>query len=77
MGRRPSNESREQKEKQEAKDKYWKLHAQGKTQEAKADLARLAKIREEREAAQARRKAETEGKHSAYVGMGIDGLTFG
>lgn len=65
VGLRLSNESREQKEKQEAKDKYWKLHAAGKTQEAKADLARLAKIRAEREAAQARRKAETEGKRSA------------
>lgn len=64
-GRRLSNESREQKEKQEAKANYWKLHAQGKTHEAKADLARLAKIRAEREAAQARRKAETEGKQTA------------
>ena len=38
------------------------LHAQGKTDEAKADLARLAKIRAERDAAQAKRKAEAEGK---------------
>ncbi|KAF8225349.1 hypothetical protein L208DRAFT_1306667, partial [Tricholoma matsutake] len=52
---------REQKEKQEAKDRYWKLHVQGKTQEAKADLSRLAKIRAERDAAQAKRKAEAEG----------------
>jgi hypothetical protein len=35
---------------------------QGKTQEAKLDLARLAKIKAEREAAQAKRKAEAEGK---------------
>ncbi|KAI6134346.1 casein kinase substrate phosphoprotein PP28-domain-containing protein [Pisolithus croceorrhizus] len=53
---------REAKEKQEAKDRYWKLHAAGKTMEAKADLARLQKIREEREAAQAKRKAEAEAK---------------
>lgn len=53
---------REQKEKQEAKDRYWKLHVQGKTQEAKADLSRLAKIRAERDAAQAKRKAEAEAK---------------
>jgi len=53
---------REQKEKQEAKDRYWKLHVQGKTDEAKADLSRLAKIRAEREAAQAKRKAEAESK---------------
>lgn len=58
-------ESREQKEKQEAKDKYWKLHVQGKTDQAKTDLARLARIRAEREEAQAKRKAETEGS-SAY-----------
>ena len=38
------------------------LHVQGKTQEAKSDLSRLAKIRAEREAAQAKRKAEAEGK---------------
>lgn len=74
--------SREQKEKQEAKDRYWKvtlgccltiifflsrpiqLHVQGKTQEAKADLSRLAKIRAERDAAQAKRKAEADGLYS-------------
>lgn len=38
------------------------LHTEGKTDEAKADLARLAKIRAEREAAAAKRKAEAEGK---------------
>jgi hypothetical protein len=37
------------------------LHAQGKTDQAKSDLARLAKIRAEREEAQAKRKAEAEG----------------
>lgn len=37
------------------------LHAAGKTDEAKNDMARLAKIRAEREAAQAKRKAEAEG----------------
>ncbi|KAF8797546.1 hypothetical protein BYT27DRAFT_7228913 [Phlegmacium glaucopus] len=57
-----SRREREQKEKQEAKDRYWKLHVQGKTDEAKADLSRLAKIRAEREAAQAKRKAEAEAK---------------
>ncbi len=34
---------------------------QGKTDEAKSDLSRLAKIRAEREAAQAKRKAEADG----------------
>ena len=38
------------------------MHEQGKTEQAKSDLARLAKIRAEREAAAAKRKAETEGK---------------
>ncbi|KAJ8469150.1 hypothetical protein ONZ51_g9181 [Trametes cubensis] len=52
----------EAKEKKEAQERYWKLHAQGKTDQAKADLARLAKIRAEREAAQAKRKAEAEAK---------------
>ncbi|KAH9921128.1 casein kinase substrate phosphoprotein PP28-domain-containing protein [Fomitopsis serialis] len=55
---------RDEKEKKEAKERYWKLHEQGKTEEAKSDLARLAKIRAEREAAQAKRKAETEAKAS-------------
>jgi Casein kinase substrate phosphoprotein PP28 len=40
---------------------FIQLHVQGKTQEAKADLSRLAKIRAERDAAQAKRKAETDG----------------
>jgi len=53
---------REQKEKKEAKDRYWKLHAEGKTDQAKADLSRLAEIRAKREAAAARRKAEAEEK---------------
>ncbi|KAI1789663.1 casein kinase substrate phosphoprotein PP28-domain-containing protein [Ganoderma leucocontextum] len=57
-----SRKEREEKEKKEAKERYWKLHAAGQTDEAKADLARLAKIRAEREAAQAKRKAEAEVK---------------
>ncbi|KAJ7456938.1 casein kinase substrate phosphoprotein PP28-domain-containing protein [Mycena latifolia] len=57
-----SRREREQKEKQDAKDRYWKLHLAGKTDQAKADLGRLAKIRAEREAAQAKRLAETEAK---------------
>ncbi|KAH9018568.1 casein kinase substrate phosphoprotein PP28-domain-containing protein [Lactarius pseudohatsudake] len=56
---------REQKEKQEAKDRYWKLHVEGKTDQAKADLSRLARIRAEREAAAAKRKAEAEERAKA------------
>ncbi|KAJ7590467.1 casein kinase substrate phosphoprotein PP28-domain-containing protein [Mycena floridula] len=57
-----SRREREQKEKADAKERYWKLHVAGKTDEAKADLGRLAKIRAEREAAQAKRKAEADAK---------------
>jgi hypothetical protein len=45
------------------------LHVQGKTDQAKADLARLAKIRKEREEAQAKRKAETEGRFLISLGL--------
>ena len=38
-----------------------KLHVAGKTDQAKADLSRLAKIRADREAAAEKRKAEAEG----------------
>ena len=37
------------------------LHLAGKTDQAKADLSRLAAIRKEREEAAAKRKAEQEG----------------
>jgi len=53
---------REAKDKKEAQDRYWKLHAAGKTEQAKTDLARLAAIRKQREEAAAQRKAETEAK---------------
>ena len=69
---------REAKEKQDAKERHWKvsaharrldnashpivqLHLAGKTDEAKSDLARLQKIKAEREAALAKRMAEAEG----------------
>ena len=45
---------------QAAKERYQKLHAEGKTDEAKADLARLKLIKEQREAAAARKEAEKE-----------------
>ncbi|EDV43249.1 uncharacterized protein Dana_GF18397 [Drosophila ananassae] len=53
-----SRREREQIEKQKARHRYEKLHAQGKTAEAKADLARLALIRQQREEAAAKREAE-------------------
>jgi len=57
-----SRREKEEKEKKDAKDRYWQLHLQGKTDQAKTDLARLAKIRADREAALEKRKAETEAK---------------
>ncbi|KZO97603.1 hypothetical protein CALVIDRAFT_597511 [Calocera viscosa TUFC12733] len=53
-----SRREREAQEQKEAKERYWKLHQAGKTDQAKADLARLTQIRKEREQAAAQRKAE-------------------
>ncbi|KAF9648135.1 hypothetical protein BDM02DRAFT_3073977, partial [Thelephora ganbajun] len=58
--REPTRKEREVKERAEAKGRYMKLHVQGKTEQAQKDLARLAKIKAEREVAQARRKAEAD-----------------
>jgi len=52
----PSRKERESIQAQQAKDHYRKLHEQGKTDEAKADLARLKLIREKREAEAARKQ---------------------
>ena len=56
-----SRREREQIEQQKAKAHYQKLHAQGKTEEARADLARLAIIRKEREEAAKKREADKKG----------------
>ena len=55
-----SRREREAIQAQQAKERYQKLHAEGKTDEARADLARLRLIREQREAAAARKAAEKE-----------------
>lgn len=55
-----SRREREALQAQQAKERYQKLHAEGKTDEARADLARLKLIREQREAAAARKAAEKE-----------------
>ncbi|KAI0157113.1 hypothetical protein GGR52DRAFT_565293 [Hypoxylon sp. FL1284] len=55
-----SRKERESMEAQQAKERYRKLHEAGKTDEAKADLARLKLIREKREAESARKQAEKE-----------------
>lgn len=53
---------REELEKQQAAAKYQKLHSEGKTAEARADLARLAIIKQHRAEAQARREQEKKEK---------------
>lgn len=57
-----SRREREAIEAQQARERYLKLHAEGKTDEAKADLARLAVIREQRETERLRKLAEKEEK---------------
>lgn len=57
-----SRREREAIEAQQERDRYMKLHAEGKTEEARQDLARLALIRERREAERARKEAEKEEK---------------
>ncbi|XP_075036027.1 28 kDa heat- and acid-stable phosphoprotein [Mixophyes fleayi] len=52
-----SRREREEIEKQKAKERYMKMHLAGKTDQAKADLARLAIIRKQREEA-AKKKVE-------------------
>ena len=56
----PSRREREAVEAQQAKARFDKLHAEGKTDQARADLERLALVRERREAEAARKKAEAE-----------------
>lgn len=53
-----SRREREEIEKQRAREHYQKLHAQGKTEEARADLARLAIIKKQREEAAKKREEE-------------------
>ena len=48
-----------------AKERYRKLHEAGKTDQAKADLARLALIRKEREEKAKQRAAEAAAKAEA------------
>ena len=61
-----SRREREELEKQKAKAHYQKLHAAGKTEEARADLARLAIIRKQREEAAKKREEEKKGKFLSF-----------
>jgi hypothetical protein len=52
---------REELDKQQARANYQRLHQQGKTDEAQADMARLAIIRKQREEAEKKREEERKG----------------
>ncbi|KAG4026177.1 hypothetical protein MFRU_044g00460 [Monilinia fructicola] len=63
INKKPQELSRKEREAIEAQKKreaYQRLHLAGKTDEAQADLARLAKVREERRLAAERKAAEEE-----------------
>lgn len=62
-----SRREREEIEKQKAREHYQKLHAQGKTEEARADLARLAIIRQQRE--EAAKKRDEDKKSKLYLSL--------
>ena len=59
-----SRREREEVEKQRAQAHYQKLHAEGKTEQARADLARLAIIKQHRAEAAARREADKKEKET-------------
>lgn len=58
----PDPHFREEIEKQKAKERYMKMHLAGKTDQAKADLARLAIIRKQREEAARKKEEERKGQ---------------
>jgi hypothetical protein len=62
-----SRREREELEKQAAKERYEKLHLAGKTDEARADLARLALIRKQREDAAKKRDEEKKAQDDAKM----------
>ncbi|XP_055348433.1 28 kDa heat- and acid-stable phosphoprotein-like [Paramacrobiotus metropolitanus] len=62
-----SRREREEIEKEKNRQLQEKLRAEGKTEQARADLARLALIRQEREQAAKRREAEAKVKEAARV----------
>ncbi|KAL4658384.1 28 kDa heat- and acid-stable phosphoprotein [Arapaima gigas] len=60
-----SRREREEIEKQKAKERYMKMHLAGKTDQAKADLARLAIVRKQREEAARKKEEERKVKEAA------------
>ncbi|XP_072312294.1 pdgfa associated protein 1a [Eucyclogobius newberryi] len=59
-----SRREREEIEKQKSKERYMKLHLEGKTDQAKADLARLAIIKKQREDAAKKREGVKKDKEA-------------
>lgn len=62
---------REELEKQKSKERYMKLHLEGKTEQARADLARLAIIKKQREEAAKKREELRKGKTIVQWGESI------
>uniref|UniRef100_A0A8C6T0U1 Pdgfa associated protein 1b n=1 Tax=Neogobius melanostomus TaxID=47308 RepID=A0A8C6T0U1_9GOBI len=62
-----SRREREEIEKQKAKERYMKMHLAGKTDQAKADLARLAIIKKQREEAARKKEEEKKAKEAAVA----------
>lgn len=61
---------REEIEKQKSKERYMKLHLEGKTDQAKADLARLAIIKKQREEAAKKRDDLRKGENTQQLTHG-------
>nr|CAD7571147.1 unnamed protein product [Timema californicum] len=68
-----SRREREEVERQRAQANYQRLHAEGKTEEARADLARLAIIKQQRE--EAAKQREQEKKRTCFSGRMTKGVT--
>ncbi|KAI8810509.1 casein kinase substrate phosphoprotein PP28-domain-containing protein [Cladochytrium replicatum] len=65
-----SRREREALEKERAKAAFWKAQSEGKTDQARADLARLAIIRKQREEAAKKRTEEEAAKAAAKASKG-------
>ncbi|XP_071403370.1 pdgfa associated protein 1b [Centroberyx affinis] len=71
-----SRREREEIEKQKAKERYMKMHLAGKTDQAKADLARLAIVKKQREEAAKKKEEEKKAKEAAAAAAkGINSLS--
>ncbi|XP_061893049.1 pdgfa associated protein 1b [Entelurus aequoreus] len=74
-----SRREREEIEKLKAKERYMKMHLAGKTDQAKADLARLAIIRKQREDAAKKKEGEKKAKEAkeaaAAAAKGLNSLS--